>query len=257
MKILVFIIGLLFGISDCYAGGVATHGGMRLNVGTLGGGVAAASNPCMGANPSDCSLRETFDGSADCDGAGALTVETCNYNTWVVTSGTPTFNSTDNELEGTYNLYLNGTGTPQTVYLPYTQGATSYVALSAYIQQRGSGTYFFALADASDDEMCRVGITSTDGTVTITSFGGTAQTFTNKLSSTTRYYFKLKATDGAAGADSCQLWIGTNGTTWAENQTSSDGTWTGTPARIKLNSSYNDLIAYIDDVRHYSGDISW
>jgi len=190
------------------------------------GGVAAAS--CTGASPSDCDLRETFDGATSC---GTGQVSTCN-NTWSSALGWPDFQGAT-PPQGTYWATFSGAGN-QYIWKTFTAVSSMYLTTIIKFSSIKSYQESIYLAD-STTKRCYFYFDGTDsGKFVVKSYGGTAATGSADYAINTQYYVKIKATTGGGADAICEGWISTNGTTWSDHVSSSDGTWTAEPDEVLI-----------------------
>jgi len=263
--ILIFLLipSLCFGADAAKIMGVASDPSGTNNVnkvdaitwGTTAGnatkvmGVAAAASPCQGANPSDCTKRETFNGSTACgDGSHS----TCD-NTWVSIVSWCDFNG--GTLDGSTAMTCGGA--TNIVRLPaFTAAGTYYAAVKFSASARVST--IIAFTDSSDNDLCMATWGGGDtGKIGAKQAGGTTAYSTGTYSSSTLYYIKIKGVKVATSGDAkCTVWISTNGTSWTQIAESTDGTWTADISRLYL-LGLTTVTNTFDDVRVYTGDISW
>lgn len=216
-----------------------------------GGGVASGGGggSCTGSNPSTCTFRETFDGSSYCIGSSGD--QNCD-STWTsVIAGTPDWNNTSYELSGTNALYLTATS----VVEKSLTAANSYtVAMSGYVETRAYTQYLIGMYNTWIAG-CLMGMGS-GGAITVAVGGGSTSSTIATVANGNRYYFKSKYTIGTGANASCEGWVSTDGTNWGTSQKVENGTGTGQIDSVRFAAEDTTQI-YLDDVRVYTGDITW
>jgi hypothetical protein len=206
---------------------------------------------CTGANPSDCTFRETFDGSTDC-GDGT---ETCD-NEWTDV-GPGNFDDETVTLQGTYN-YFSSNATDQ-IYSPNQASVAEYYWTAIiYIDQDSIDRQdFFKINDSSSNNLCNFDISGS--TLRLEQAGGTEQTFSTSISEDTVYYFRLRAKAGSGANAECEGTFSTNSDfSGGETELSNDGTWTNNPVQVHFyNAAAYQLIISVDDVRAFTSSPSY
>jgi hypothetical protein len=217
--------------------------------GSHAGVIGGAASPCTGANPADCTVRETFDGATAC-GDGSHT--NCS-NTWTSVTGWCDFDA-GSAPQGTYQASCGGASIVNR--LAFTAGAQYYATARVTASDVTNITQWLSLKDNSGNNLCYLYFAAT-GKLSLANTGGTAATGSATYSNGTSYYVKLRAKKGTGANAECQFWTSTNGTAWTTDTASStNGTWTADVARVYMQAAAAQTVTY-DDIRVYTGDISY
>lgn len=212
-------------------------------------GGAAAASPCTGASPADCTLREVFDGSSYCYGSSGD--QNCSF-TWTNYDTAPDWNYSAAPLQGTYSAEMGGASVA--FWKDVTGASEYYVAFMFNIHNVTDDTSPVQFRDSGGNILCQTYIGS--GAIGARQAGGTNST-TIAISLDTTYYVKLRGKAGSGANAECQIYLSTNGTTWTSTQTSTDGTWTANIEKLVFQGRASVTPEVVDDIRLYTGDISW
>lgn len=212
-----------------------------------------APAPCTGSAPSNCTIRETFNGANEC---AATYTSNCSMaaDFWTVAAGTPDFDNASYPKSGqTYALYMTGSA-----QIRNTNNLSAsdewYQAVPMYVETRGAVTALLAFKNGTTT-LCRMDST-TGGVITVLAAGGTASSTIATVADGNAYYLKLRYKLGTGANAECQGWVSTDGTTWSTTQSSTDGTSTAQATRIYPFSGASSKWHY-QEIRVYTGDISW
>ena len=244
MKRLVFIFAFLL---CCSAIQVQARGIMTM----CGAGVPVAGGPCTGSNPNDCTFRETFNGAVECaDGYSS----TCN-NAWVIATFTPDFDNTSYPASGaTYATYLTGNGTIRNS-TNHSALAEGYYVVRAYIETRAYASTFMKATTSTAGTLCTM-IMGTNGEMSMVNDQSETSSTIATVSNGGVYYFKLRYKKGSGENSECEGWVSSDGVNWGTSQSTAGGAVTTDAARVYIGTGTNTK-SHIQEVRIYSGDISW
>lgn len=251
-KILIACLLLLIS-SDAFALSAA----VQAVVGSSSGSTALAncSGPSSYTGNSGCVFREIFTGCAtNCTGCtsgytwiqdqGPTEILPCNVTAYAATFGTPISagcNTTDDtipELDTSFS-------TQETLYIAFKLYITNCTTEGHYPVLLALGYNATDYPTIEQSEGCSFSVYG----------GGSNYGTAFTLSTSTLYYVKMKAVKGTGSNATTQLWTSTNGTSWTDRGTVSDGTWT-----VGLNRMFFLVRAgghYFTDIRVSATDINY
>ena len=217
-------------------------------------GASAAScvlSSCSGAETctgnSGCLLRETFAGCAANCGSG------CD-NAWSVLTGSPVCNNT---FPGTSMKSLGGAVTTAIgLYKNISLGSPVYIA-GVFYTTSCSTSGNKELFDLEDNANLNAALRSVIPTPTCSYFGinsGGTNLGTYQISTSTKYYLKLRYTKGTGSDASVQWWYSTGGS-WTSVDVTTNGTKTTDVTYVFLNMV--DETSYLTDIRISNSDINF
>ena len=215
--------------------------------------ISASSDPCTGANPSDCTFRETFEGSTLCySGMGS----TCDH-TYAYATGF-NFNYTAAPLQGSRSAQATG-GADAEITSTGLPAAAEYYATAIWKSTATIPTTLYPLVlTHGGSDACKMEIyaNTTSGDVCASNSGGTLQcTSGGVLSVNTTYYLRIRGKKVGATTCECEAWYSTDGINWGTSKLSTNGTWNANIDGFKFQSNTNGEV--IDDVRFYTGIIHY
>ena len=212
--------------------------------------LANCSGPMTYTGSSGCLMRETFEGcAANCTSC------TSGY-TWTVFSGTPGCANTTTPLQGSQSYGGTADSTVIEIY-------TTQVAIDGYGELYG--TFAMKIASCSTGYPIPFGFSNSTGAdvATISNAGECryractedACTAPTTLSADTLYYVKLYTKKGTGANAIVQWWTSTDGTTWTNRGSITDGANTNNMGRPWV--FYQSEQVKFDDVRVSTTDINY
>jgi len=247
--IFVLLLPLILLIAlPCHAFGPAIQAALSA------GGAAATCGSCQGAASCTnaalaCTFRETFDGTTSCYSGD--TGNNCD-NTWTV-SGSSDLAHTSHPIQATRDVSL--TGGSESIRLSFTAADVAYAAAYVYITTHGAAANMFFMANSAAGGLCSLS-QAASGAITVIAVGGSASSTIATVSDGTGYYFKTKYTKGTGADAICEGWVSSDGKNWGTSQTSTNGTATTQVSRLYL-YGVTTPSHQMDDIRVFTGDISW
>lgn len=224
-----------------------------LQAAPTGGGGAG----CNGTSPTGCTFRETFEGTNACWSGGPANCDNLNGwgNEFCGTNCVYSYATAPAPLQGSHSLgFVAGSGA--IAEATFTGASTIYAGAVINFTSFSDFNEHIDIRDGSDNLLCGVEMSSGGTSFQIVNTGGTTQSSSSGLSTGT-YYFQIKATVGTGTNAVCQLLYSTTGASgsWT-TVTSSNGTWTATPANVRFSSNATGEFI-VDDVRVYTAQMNW
>jgi hypothetical protein len=193
-------------------------------------------------------FHDNFEGSSACWSGSSYTncLATHWVNTFAGVDGVYNYATSPAPLQGSYSLELIGNA----YHADATWTATNpaYLGAMVYVSTfETTNNDFMQLTDSSYNILCGVFLPTGQTSFGLTTTGGTIEYTVTGLTANT-YYIILKGTAGTGSNAVCTMSYSTTGNagSWT-TITSTNGTWTATPAGLRLTGMNPSLI--YDDIR--------
>jgi len=195
---------------------------------------------------------------------GIVTTDACSYvhcngfetqaddDDWTDVAGTPDYDDTTFPTEGSENMKLTAT---ESASIVVTARAETWITFQIRANDNNEGdedvVYFYNDATLLATLTCN---SETDWSVTAE--GGTESGEDDVNINTAVWYFKLRFKQGTGVNAEFEFWACTDGTSWANNLSSTDGTSTAQVNKVVFQNTHDTEVLYFDNYMENSADIT-
>ena len=172
-------------------------------------------------------------------------------------AGTPDYDNTTFSPEGSESMYLVGTnpGPAESAYIAVTARAETWITFQIRANDNNEGdedvVYLYNGSTLLATLTCN---SETDWSVTAE--GGDESGEEDANINTSTWYIKLRFKQGTGANAEIEFWACTDGTTWAKNLSSTNGTSTAQVNKVVFQNTHDTEVMWIDNFMENSADIA-
>jgi len=176
---------------------------------------------------------------------------------WATVSGTPDYDNTDFSPEGLESMKLVGTnpGPAASASITIAERAETWISFQIRANDNNEGDEDVVLL-YNDSTLLGTLTCNSETDWSVTAEGGTESGEDDVNINTATWYMKLRFKQGTGANAELEFWASSDGTNWAHNLSSTDGTSTAQVNKVVFQNSHDTEILWIDNFIENSADIT-
>jgi|GEM_PF-4672643 len=173
---------------------------------------------------------------------------------WTTVSGTPDFDDLSWGMEGLEGLEFP-TGNNAVVSIAVTARAETWITFMLRFNDNNESLENLVLL-YNDSTLLGTLLQEHDALIKVQAEGGTLTAGETVAAHSSIFYLKLRFKQGTGANAELEFWACTDGQTWTQNLSSTDGTSTAQVNKIVIQNTHDNEVMWIDNFMENSADIT-